>query len=250
MRDLTALLLFGEVLIFAPAQVFGADNISKPICTDPPFANLQKAQVSSGEIVARVDSKDCTEKVLQEYQKLFSATIQPAGSGPFLFTRFSKWAYPQKQPKGLLLDHTTTMNCLESILFAAYRARAISWNWLHKLYTPSYFAKDMYHSRPGDDEKWAMRMINAISKEPPKALTAEARPQAGDIVFFGGTEHVTMATGQLASDGSPELLSFNGNHPGFRVYPMSRFLKQHPEWHGNVTFARPSWAKSGDCTNR
>jgi hypothetical protein len=81
-------------------------------------------------------------------------------------------------------QRTTTLNCWEAVLFAAYRVGAIDWAWLHALYTggaanpAQWFLDQMVNNRPLTNY-----VINVQD------------PERGDLVFFDGLGHVALAAG-------------------------------------------------------
>src|SRR5207248_2750635 len=56
-------------------------------------------------------------------------------SGPGSHDTFDNWASAATEATAPALDPTTTINCWEMILLAAYRAKMLTWDWIHDLYT-------------------------------------------------------------------------------------------------------------------
>jgi hypothetical protein len=75
------------------------------------------------------------------------------------------------------------MNCWEAVLLSAYRAGAISWNWIHNLYTAVSMGN------------WVTAMTRGPSHPYPTPGPVARMPQRGDLVFFDGLAHVALATG-------------------------------------------------------
>jgi len=104
-------------------------------------------------------------------------------SAPGSGTDFETWASAPKEKPFPAVTATTVMNCWEAVLLSAYRAGAITWAWIHNLYT----------TVPMADWVTAMsrRPLHTYAVPGPNAIM----PQRGDIVFFDGIAHVALATG-------------------------------------------------------
>ena len=105
-------------------------------------------------------------------------------SGPTSGTDFQTWASAAKETKFPSLASTTVINCWEVVLLAAYQSGALSWSWIHTLYTSVPYPAG-----------WMPKMA-AGPRRPYLVGKANAPPQRGDLVFFDTIDHVALATGK------------------------------------------------------
>lgn len=102
------------------------------------------------------------------------------------------------------------LNCWEMIGYAAARAGVLDKHRLRDLFQLPRDPDGTW--RQGDMNSFLERMERKRMPEGSRLYTGEPgspRPQRGDIVMWNSTgDHVTMATGRTAADGSPELYSF------------------------------------------
>jgi hypothetical protein len=105
------------------------------------------------------------------------------GSGPGSGTDFESWASAPTEAPFPAVTATTVMNCWEAVLLSAYRARAISWRWIHNLYTATPVRDWVTTMSRGSLHNYAVPGPNL------------PMPQRGDLVFFNGIDHVALATG-------------------------------------------------------
>jgi hypothetical protein len=102
------------------------------------------------------------------------------------------------------------LNCWEMIGYAAARAGVLDKHRLRDLFQLPRDPDGTW--REGDMNSFIERMERKRMPEGSRIYTGEPggpRPQRGDIVMWNSTgDHVTMATGRTAADGSPELYSF------------------------------------------
>lgn len=106
-------------------------------------------------------------------------------SGPSSGTDFQTWASAATETPFPAVTSTTVMNCWEAVLLAAYRAGALSWAWIHNLYTTVAFG-------PG----WETTMLRGGARTTYKVGGPNpVMPQRGDLVFFDNIAHVALATG-------------------------------------------------------
>ena len=120
------------------------------------------------------------------------ATWVPSGPGPG--NTFANWASAPSESAAPPVETATTINCWEMVLLAGYRIGAVGWRAIHDLYT----------SNP-DPSQWTQELITRLT---PANLTeydssTAGDLQRGDIVFFDGAAHVTLATGN-----GDEVLTF------------------------------------------
>jgi hypothetical protein len=104
-------------------------------------------------------------------------------SGPGSGTTFEAWASAKTETPFPTVSATTVMNCWEAVLLSAYRAGAIKWTWIHKLYATTPVADWVSAMSRGPLHTYAVPGPNTIM------------PKRGDIVFFDGIAHVALATG-------------------------------------------------------
>ena len=111
------------------------------------------------------------------------AVWSPSGPLPSL-TDFSRWAMASSEGP-FTLTPSTVINCWEVVIYSAFRTRAVSWSWIHDLYT--YKGSDWNEELVRRLSRGAARTWNRVTRLP--AL------RRGDIVFFDGASHVALATG-------------------------------------------------------
>jgi hypothetical protein len=104
-------------------------------------------------------------------------------SGPGSGTNFQAWASAPTETPFPAVTATTVMNCWEAVLLSAFRAGAITWTWIHNLYTSVPVADWMATMSRGASHTYAVPGPNL------------RLPQRGDLVFFDGLAHVALATG-------------------------------------------------------
>lgn len=108
-------------------------------------------------------------------------------SGPGSGNSFETWASAASESEAPKLQPSTTINCWEMVLYAAYKAGAIDWNWIHDLYvnrSPSAWVSTMTRSEKAYSE-------------------GVTRLKRGELVFWDGLSHVGLATGR-----GDEVLTF------------------------------------------
>ncbi len=120
------------------------------------------------------------------------AVWHPSGNDPDS-TDFSHWAMAATEDPAFTVSSTTVINCWEMVLYSAYKSGVITWNWIHTVYTYAG-PKDWY-------EELAERIVRGGAKTWDRA-TKKPRPRRGDIVMFDGADHVALATGVVAGDGT------------------------------------------------
>jgi hypothetical protein len=160
---------------------------------------------------------------------------RPHGSA--LRTDFDLWASAATETPFPAVTPTTTMNCWEAVLLAAYRAGTINWTWIHNLYTAVPIAD------------W----VAAMSKGPLQPYLVPGPnpklPQRGDLVFFDGLAHVALATGngsEVYTFWPPPNTPFSagGTTDKVKVFTIEAL---YTWWAANlggaptVKFAAPSW---------
>ena len=114
-------------------------------------------------------------------------------SGPGKGTTFERWASAATEATAPPIVEVTTINCWEMILIAAYKFKVINWQWIHDLYTNT--SGNWYKELPKRLTKGPLINYDVKTKTP--------QPERGDLVFFSGAAHVTLATGK-----GDELLTF------------------------------------------
>ncbi|MEQ9023209.1 MAG: hypothetical protein RLN82_10700, partial [Pseudomonadales bacterium] len=120
-------------------------------------------------------------------------------SGPGSGNTFETWASASSETTAPKIDPSTTINCWEMVLLAAYNAGMVSWQRIHDIYTAN--ASD-----------WYGYLVQALSGSGAVPYTIgdpeTARPLRGDIVFFDGAAHVALANGVTDGQGRTEIISF------------------------------------------
>jgi hypothetical protein len=154
-------------------------------------------------------------------------------SGPGSGTAFETWASAPKETPFPTVSATTVMNCWEAVLLSAYRAGAITWAWIHNLYTVVPIVD------------W----VTAMSRGPLHTYAVPGPvPQRGDIVFFDGIAHVALATGSGSNVYTfwppPNKLSIPGTTDKVKVVTIEALVTW---WSANmppaptVKFGAPKW---------
>jgi hypothetical protein len=159
------------------------------------------------------------------------------GSGPSSGNTFERWASAATETAAPPLTPSTSINCWEMILYAAYRAGVISWSWIH----------DLYVNRPTDT--WVERMTRSTS-----AYSAgRTRIPRGSLVFFDGLAHVAMATGngdEVYTFWPPPNTPFDTSQPRNQTVDrvkISTIAALSSWWttffHSSpaITYGQPSW---------
>jgi len=100
---------------------------------------------------------------------------------------FREWAMADSEGSAPSIRDSTMMNCWETILLAAYRLGEVDWSWIHTLYTINDELAPEHLIRP----RSRMAIMFNENGEP-----INLNVQRGDLVFFNGAEHVTLATGE------------------------------------------------------
>jgi hypothetical protein len=122
-------------------------------------------------------------------QAAVGTTMVWRGSGPGSGTDFERWASAPTATAFPAVTATTVMNCWEAVLLAAYRAGAVSWNWIHHLYTGIAF---------GTGVPWETAMLRSGRTTYRIPGPNPVMPQRGDLVFFNHMDHVALATGSAS----------------------------------------------------
>ena len=118
-------------------------------------------------------------------QQAVGTTMVWRGSSPISGTDFQVWASAATEAPFPAVTSTTVMNCWEAVLLSAYRAGAVSWNWIHNLYT----------AVPYSAAGWETAMLRGGRTTYRIPGPNPVMPQRGDLVFFDGVAHVGLATG-------------------------------------------------------
>ncbi|MGW3649396.1 eCIS core domain-containing protein [Streptomyces sp. NPDC000878] len=114
--------------------------------------------------------------------------LSTTGDSEYYGTDFAAWALG-KGGEWLMapgeLTRTTTLNCWEAILYAAYKVGALTWRDLNNVYT-------MVAANPG------LSLMTAMVGAHPRSayVNGVSEPERGDLVFFNGLDHVALAAGQ------------------------------------------------------
>ena len=120
------------------------------------------------------------------------AVWHPSGNDPDS-TDFSSWALAATEDTKFTVSPTTVINCWEMVLYSAWKQGAISWSWIHTVYSWSG-AHSWY-------EELAIRLVRGSASTWDRA-TKKPRPRRGDIVMFDGAAHVALATGVTDAAGT------------------------------------------------
>lgn len=103
------------------------------------------------------------------------------------------------------------LNCQEMLLRAAVRKNVLTHAELHRMYEPiaKYRRRWWVRKIPKD---WGETIARALLPHEKRHYrpgdSADLQPQRGDVIVWNDANHVAMATGRMARDGSPEVYSF------------------------------------------
>lgn len=119
---------------------------------------------------------------------------------------FQNWAEsPTARPLPLLRPETV-LNCYEMILYAAVRGSVQTHADVHAIYS---FRKTADGRPPAE---WFDRLPDLLAPHGRQRFRLAdrngPRPRRGDLVFWNGSIHISIATGRTYRDGSPEVLTF------------------------------------------
>jgi hypothetical protein len=197
--------------------------------------------------------------VFQHYMSQVGKQGWMRASGPYPDNTFAKWAGGVAQGPVPTVNIQQSMSCYESILASACAVGALPQTKVRQLYR-SACQRSWATYKPGKDaskdfdwdsmEAWVKRLPDALS-EPGKrrgwrrnGSTADW-PRTGDLVFFNGAQHVALAVGTMASDGTPQVVSFGMSAAGLRgdIVSVTSVGVLGAAWSGplEVTFAPPNW---------
>lgn len=132
-----------------------------------------------------------------EMGNLVGSTAGWVPSQPGSGNTFETWASAPSEGAAPPLNASTTINCWEMVLLAAFRAGAINWNYIHSLYSPTPNWGDFLVNRLSFSRRI---LYNRSDPDSP-------RPLRGDIVYFNGPAHIALATGRRVR-GKIEIYSF------------------------------------------
>lgn len=124
-------------------------------------------------------------------------------SNPSSGNTFASWASAATEGAAPAVQPATKINCWEMVLLVAFRAGAISWKWIHDVYTASSAATG------GDWGAYlALRLTPSGRQTYNRGSPAGPQPRRGDVVLFNGVAHVAMATGSRDAAGRTQVYSF------------------------------------------
>ncbi len=187
--------------------------------------------------------KDGAEDTADEMTGMLGSRMSWRGSGPGSGTTFEVWASASSEGTAPTLTPSTIINCWEVVLLAAYRANAISWQYIHNLYT-NIPTGDWVNAMSG-----SARTIYHVGGANP------VMPRRGDVVFFNNIDHVALATGngsEVLTFWPPPDTPFIRNALGavedrvkiFTIEALNQYWLDHPGSLGPppvIEFARPAW---------
>jgi hypothetical protein len=127
-----------------------------------------------------MEAEGVTAPVAGEMEEMLGEEATWVPSGPGSANTFESWASAPTEGTAPRLTRSTTINCWEMVLLAAYRVGVIDWNWIHNLYTAV------------PPSAWVSRMASSTTTYVPGTSTLSR----GDLVFFNGLAHVALATGE------------------------------------------------------
>lgn len=123
---------------------------------------------------------------------------------------FAKWALSPAEGAIPTIDKSSTINCWEVVLYAAYKAGLLTWAQIHASYTkkvPASTVTKLLDPDPtvqAQGEKEVGKFVDQVlislmtdgSKKPwDYSKPHLTQPSRGDVVLFDGAAHVSLATG-------------------------------------------------------
>lgn len=169
------------------------------------------------------------------------------GTTKYYGTDFAAWALG-KGGEWLMatgeLPRTTTLNCWEAILYAAYKVGALTWRDLNTVYTTVAADPDL------------SLMTAMVGTHPRYAyVNGASEPERGDLVFFDGLAHVALAAGRKRGTETviysfwpaPDVEfsdSLNGTADRVKECTIEELVTVMQGWTGLapvVQFADPAW---------
>jgi hypothetical protein len=118
---------------------------------------------------------------------------------PRMPNAFNIWLRKEDQAEP---DADSTMNCMEAILFMAYRAKLVSRPQLQEMYRRGVNLKQKLMPQGG----------TPFSYNAAEGIAGSPDPPAGSIILIRGVDHVVLATGAKTADGRHEVMS-HWNYP-------------------------------------
>jgi Domain of unknown function (DUF4157) len=129
------------------------------------------------------------------------STMTWTPSGPGSGNTFETWASAATQPAtSPAWNSSTTINCWEMILLAAFERGLTTWQWIHNLYTAG--------SGPAWDAALPGRMTSGTMIPYRVGDPNSPSPNRGQIVFFNDDAHVALAEGYRNGAGQNVIISF------------------------------------------
>jgi hypothetical protein len=122
-----------------------------------------------------------------------SATWVP--SSPGSGNDFASWAEAATEGPAPAMGPGVTINCWEVVMLAAYRAGQLSWARIHTIYSSG--APD-----------WGAFLVDELSYGSRIPYSTTNRPVRGDIIFFDGAAHISLAAGASNAAGQTQIYSF------------------------------------------
>jgi hypothetical protein len=184
--------------------------------------------------LAWMRAEGVTEPVAAEMEDMLGEQATWVQSGPTSTNAFATWARAPTEAAAPSINRSTTINCWEMVLLAAYRSQVIDWNWIHNLYVSTPYPN------------WPSRLAASRSAYVPGTSVLSR----GDIVFFNNLAHVALATGERDDVYTfwppPDNPSYNGTVDRIKIRTIraiSAYMAGVPTWGGapTVTFGAPSW---------
>ena len=181
---------------------------------------------------AWMEAEGVTAPVAGEMEEMLGEEARWVPSGPGSANTFGSWASAATEGAAPRLTRSTTINCWEMVLLAAYRCGVIDWNWIHNLYTAVSVSG------------WVSRMASSTNPYVPGTTTLSR----GDLVFFNGLDHVALATGE-----GDRIYTFwpppdNPSIPGTvdrvkisTIRALSSYMTTHFGSTPVVTYGTPAW---------
>lgn len=138
-----------------------------------------------------------------EMGALVGSQAKWTGSGPHSGNTFESWASAPTEGAAPPVAPSTTINCWEMVLLAAYRAGTLSWRWIHESYTASGAATG------GSWSNYMARRLTPTSRQSyNRGNPAGPAPARGDIVMWNVIDHVALAVGSRDGAGRVQVYSF------------------------------------------
>lgn len=196
----------GDADVSGAEQVKHAmDGTARPVTAEE---NSTTPDISPGHEAHPQDQRDAPLIVANELDRLHLSGVrarwEPVEEAESPSRKFEAWMRSPTEGPLPPLSPDSGLNCWEMLLWAGARKNVITHAELHSMYAP--LAEGRLTGEHTFRSKWKLLPDEFRVYKP--GDSASPQPERGDVIVWGESEHVAMATGRTARDGSPEVYSF------------------------------------------